>query len=158
MQGQGIDLSGLKDIHLPEIPSVWPLPAMFWIVLFFAFFAVFTACWFWRYFHRITAFRYAKHQVESLTKQFRGNSYKIAYEICLLLRRIALMKFKRENVSALSGKDWRKFLEKTTKKPVFSGQAGDIVEDVMFIPSDRFNYRDVTPLVEAAKEWIAENT
>ena len=158
MQGQGIDLSGLKDIHLPEIPPLWPLPAVFWIVLFGTFFAVFAVRWVWRYFHRVTAFKYAKRQVESLTKQFSGNSYKIAYEICLLLRRIALMKFKRENVSSLSGKEWRSFLEKTTKKPVFAGAAGDIVENVMFIPSDRFSYRDVTPLIEAAKEWIAENT
>lgn len=158
MQGQGVDLSGLKDIHLPELPSAWPLPAAFWIALSVAFFTVVAIRWGWRYFHRITAYKYAKRQVESLTKQFNGNGYKTAYEICLLLRRIALMKFRRENVSSLSGKDWRLFLEKTTKKPVFTGEAGDIVENVMFIPSDRFRYRDVTPLIEAAKEWIAENT
>ena len=157
MQKQGIDLSGLKDIHLPEIPSVWPLPAIFWIVLFLAISIVLFTRWIWRYSHRITAVRYAKRQVESLTRQFGENGYKVSYEICLLLRRIALMKFKRENVSSLSGKEWRSFLEKTTKKPVFAGEAGDIVENVMFIPADRFRYRNVTPLVEAAKEWIAEN-
>ncbi|MBO4643006.1 MAG: DUF4381 domain-containing protein [Alphaproteobacteria bacterium] len=158
MQGQGIDLSGLRDIHLPEIPSVWPLPIAFWIMLFSVFLTVFVFRWGWTYFHRITAKKYANREVESLTKRFKGNNYKISSEICLLLRRIALMKFKREDVSLLSGKAWRQFLEKTTKKPVFSGQAGDIVENIMFIPADQFPYTDISALVAAAKEWISENT
>ena len=49
-------------------------------------------------------------------------------------------------------------LEKTTKKPVFKGEAGDIVETVMFIPPDQFKNKNVAALVAAAKEWIAENT
>ena len=157
MQGLDNGMSGLRDIHLPEIPSVWPLPAVFWIVLFSVVLFVFVSVRLWRYIHRITAKKYANKEVESLTERFNGNNYKISSEICLLLRRIALMKFKREEVSSLSGKDWRNFLERTTKKPVFAGQAGDIVENIMFIPPDRFGDRDVTPLIVAAKEWIAEN-
>ena len=158
MQGQGIDLSGLRDIHLPAVPSLWPLPAVFWIALFSIVLVVLLCRWGWRYFHRITAKKYANREVESLTKRFYGNNYKIASEICLLLRRIALMKFGRESVSSLSGKAWRKFLEKTSRKKVFSGQAGDIVENIMFIPSDQFHYQDIAALITAAKEWIAENT
>lgn len=158
MQGQGIDLSGLRDIHLPEIPSLWPLPISFWILLVVVLITVFLGRAVWKRIHRITARKYANNEVESLTKRFSGNNYKIASEICLLLRRIALMKFKREDVSSLSGKAWRRFLEDTTKKPVFEGEAGDIVENIMFIPSDRFHFRDITALTVAAKEWIAENT
>ena len=158
MQGQGIDLSGLRDIHLPEIPSVWPLPLRFWIVLSSLFLCVFLVRLLWRYIHRVTAKKYANNEVESLTIKFSGNSYKIASEICLLLRRIAVMKFGRRNVADLSGKKWRQFLESTTKKPVFSGDAGDIVENIMFIPAEQFRYKDVSVLVSAAKEWIAENT
>ncbi|MBR1945278.1 MAG: DUF4381 domain-containing protein [Alphaproteobacteria bacterium] len=158
MQGQGIDLSGLRDIHLPAIPSVWPLPAIFWIVLLSCFLGAFACYQIWRYIHRITAKKYANREVERIADRFRGNNYKISSEICLLLRRIALMKFKRENISLLSGKDWRQFLEKTTKKTVFAGQAGDIVENIMFIPPNRFRYQDVASLINAAKEWITENT
>ena len=146
-QGQGIDLSGLRDIHLPDIPSLWPLPTVFWIVLFSVVLTGGGLWALWKYAHRITAKKYANHEVDSLTERFSGNNYKIASEICLLLRRIALMKFKREDVSLLSGKAWRQFLEKTTKKPVFAGEAGDIVENIMFIPSDRFRGRNITPLI-----------
>lgn len=158
MQGQGIDLSGLRDIHLPEIPSLWPLPIAFWIALFSAVSGLLVLWQLWKYAHRITAKKYANREVDSLTKQFSGNNYKIASEICLLLRRIALMKFKREDVSLLSGKAWRQFLEKTVKKPVFAGEAGDIVEKIMFIPSDQFRSQNISALIVAAKEWIAENT
>ena len=158
MQGQGIDLSGLRDIHLPEIPSLWPLPAVFWITLFLIFSGAFVIFRLWKFAHRITAKKYANNEVKSITVRFSGNSYKIASEICLLLRRIALMKYKREDVSGLSGKAWRRFLEQTVKKPVFDGAAGDVVENIMFIPPDRFRQQDVAPLITAAKEWIAENT
>ena len=158
MQPQRIDLSGLKDIHLPALPPLWPLPAVFWIVLTALICCIFLARWAWIKKHELTARKYANREVESITNRFRGNSYKTAMELSLLMRRIALMKYPRGDVSALTGKTWRQFLEKTTKKPVFKGEAGDIVETVMFIPPDQFKYKDIAPLVAAAKEWIAENT
>lgn len=158
MQPQRIDLSGLKDIHLPALPPLWPLPAVFWIVLTALICCIFLARWAWIKKHELTARKYANREVESITNRFRGNSYKTATELSLLMRRIALMKYTRGDVSALTGKTWRQFLEKTTKKPVFKGEAGDIVETVMFIPPDQFKYKDIAPLVAAAKEWIAENT
>lgn len=158
MQPQGIDLSGLKDIHLPAVPSLWPLPAVFWIVLAALLCCIFLARWIWIKKHQLTAKKYANREVESITKRFSENSYKTATELSLLMRRIALMKYPRQDVSGLTGKTWRQFLEKTTKKPVFKGEAGDIVETVMFIPPDQFKNKNVAALVAAAKEWIAENT
>ena len=158
MQGQGIDLSGLKDIHLPELPPLWPLPGVFWMTLLLIVSCIFAFREIWRYTHQLTAKKYANREVESLTQRFNGDDYKIASEICLLLRRIALLRFKREDVSALSGREWRKFLEKTSKKPVFQGEAGDIMENIMYIPSDHFHCQNISNLILAAKEWIAENT
>ena len=158
MQPQGIDLSGLKDIHLPGLPSLWPLPFVFWCVLIGLVCCCFLMRWVWIEKHKITARRYANHQVESITNQFSGNAYKIATELSLLMRRIALIRYPRQDVSRLSGKTWRQFLEKTTKKPVFKGEAGDILETVMFIPPEQFKYKNITTLISAAKEWIAENT
>lgn len=158
MQPQGIDLSGLKDIHLPAVPSLWPLPAVFWIVLTALLCFVFLMRLIWIKKHKLTARKYANREVESITDRFSGNGYKIATELSLLMRRIALMKYPRQDVSGLTGKTWRQFLEKTTKKPVFEGEAGDIVETVMFIPPDQFKNKNVAALVAAAKEWITENT
>lgn len=158
MQQQGIDLSGLKDIHLPPVPPAWPPSARFWIVLGGVLLAVFLVRRIIVSRRIITARKYANREVESITKRFNKNGYKIASELSLLMRRIALMKFPKEEVSPLSGKEWRQFLEKTSKKPVFKGRAGDIIEDVMYIPPERFGKQDVAPLVAAAKEWIAEHT
>ena len=158
MQPQGIDLSGLKDIHLPPIPSLWPLPVTFWIVLASVLSGVFLIHWIWFQKHKITARKYANREVESITRRFNGNSYKISSELSLLMSRIALTKYPRTDISGLTGKTWRQFLEKTTKKPVFKGEAGDIIENVMFIPPDRFENKNVDALIAAAKEWIVENT
>ena len=155
---QGIDLSGLRDIHLPAVPSLWPLPNIFWIFLLTVIIVIVSGCWGWRKKHQLTAKKYANREVESITKRFSGNTYQIAVELSLLMRRIALMKYPRGEVSTLTGRSWRQFLEKTTKKPVFKGEAGDIIETVMFIPPDQFKHKNITALITAAKEWIAENT
>ena len=155
---QGINLSGLRDIHLPELPSFFPLPMIFWIVLFAVAAGVFLIREIWIYSHKLTAKKYANREINRLAEQFNGNGYETASRVCSLLRRIALAKFKRENIAALSGRQWRRFLENTVKKPVFAGEVGDIVENIMYIPSDRFHYQNVGELILAAKEWIAENT
>ena len=158
MQPQGIDLSGLKDIHLPDVPSVWPLPVTFWAVLLTLIAMSVLLRVFWVKIHKLTAKKYANQEVESITKRFSGNNYKIATELSLLMRRIALMKYPREEISGLSVKSWRQFLENTVKKPVFKVQAGDIIETVMFIPPERFKNVNMPDLIHAAKEWIADNT
>ncbi len=158
MQPQGIDLSGLKDIHLPAVPSVWPLPVTFWAVLSGVIAVIVLSRLIWVQQHKLTARKYANREVENLIKRFPHDDYKIATELSLLMRRIALMKYPREEISGLSGKQWRQFLENTVKKPVFKGQAGDIIETVMFIPPDRFKNENMPDLINAAKEWIADNT
>lgn len=157
MQSQGIDLSGLRDIHLPPVPSLFPLPLRFWAVFFGLVFTLLFIKGLWSYFHRLTAKKYANHKVDSITKQFSSNNYQIALELSFLMRRLALMKFPKKKVSVLTGKAWRSFLEETSKKPVFKGRAGDILEDVTYIPPESFKDKDITVLIRATKEWIAQN-
>ena len=153
---QGIDLSGLRDIHLPPVPPLFPLPARFWIALT-VLAAIVSAVWFVAKFaRRLTARKYANREIDGLARRFSGNDYRLATEICLLMKRIAIMK--HPEAVSLSGKKWRAFLEQTVKKPVFKGDAGDIVENVMYVPANRFKGENVAALVAAAKEWIAENT
>lgn len=158
MQPQTIDLSGLRDVHLPPVPPLWPLPPRFWIVTAVAICAVAAAVFCVRRIRRMTAKKYANREVERITKQFDGDGYRSAVELSLLMRRIALMKHPRADVAGLTGRRWRQFLENTVKKPVFKGAAGDVAETVMFIPPDRFKNGDAAVFIAAAKEWIAENT
>ena len=157
MQPQ-IDLSGLRDVHLPSLPSLWPLPVDFWIAItgMISFVVLIRLAWI-RY-HRLTAKKYANEEVERLMKKFPQDDYRLATELSLLMRRIALMKYPREKVCALSGKTWREFLDKTTKKDFFKAEAGDIVEKIMFIPPEQFKNGHISELIEATKQWISENT
>lgn len=155
---QGIDLSGLKEIHLPQMPSIWPLAWGWWILLGII---VLLSVWFvllLRQRRQLTAKKYAFREIQRLKNEYRDDHYMLASEISLLLRRIALHQFPREEVANLYGRKWRQFLEKTSKKPVFSGRAGDIVEHVLYLPPDRFRNEDIAPLITAAEEWIDEHT
>ncbi len=153
---QGLDLSGLRDIHLPPVPPLFPLPARFWIAsAVLAAVACAVVCGV-KFARRLTARKYAEREIDRLEKRFSKNDYRLATEVCLLMKRVAMMK--HPETATATGAEWRAFLEKTVKKPVFKGAAGDIVENVMYIPADRFKDENVAALIVAAKEWIAENT
>ncbi len=154
--GQGIDLSGLRDIHLPPLPSVWPL-AWGWYALAAAVLLCAFFLWLALKKKRLTAKKYALREIDGLCAGYAADPYRLASEISLLLKRIALMRFPRERTAGLYGKQWRAFLNETSKKPVFDGKAGEIAETVMYVPAERFGGKDVTPFVLAAKEWIREH-
>ena len=142
----------------PQIDLSGPLPVDFWIAItgMISFVVLIRLAWI-RY-HRLTAKKYANEEVERLMKKFPQDDYRLATELSLLMRRIALMKYPREKVCALSGKTWREFLDKTTKKDFFKAEAGDIVEKIMFIPPEQFKNENMSELIEATKQWISENT
>lgn len=154
--GQGIDLSGLRDIHLPDLPSVWPLAWGWWALAGSAVLCavVVKMIFIWR---RKSAKRYALSEADRLVKQYADKPHALVSETSLLLKRIALLRFPKEGTAGLYGKQWRGFLERTSKKPLFNGKAGEMIENAMYIPPERFYERDVTPLIDAAKEWIREN-
>lgn len=154
--GQGIDLSGLRDIHLPPLPSVWPL-AWGWYASAAAVLLCALILWFALRKKRLTAKKYALREIDGLCANYAADPYRLASEVSLLLKRIALLRFPRERTAGLYGKQWRDFLNKTSPNPAFSGKAGEIIENVMYVPADRFGEKDVTPLVRAAKEWIREH-
>ena len=103
-----IDLSGLKDLHLPMKPSFWPLAYGWWLVLFGGILCVilyFLARKLWQ--ERPVV--YALKELRKIGERTQDNrAYLLA--ISHLLRRVSIAAFGRSKVAPLSDEKWMAFL------------------------------------------------
>jgi len=154
--GEGLDL---RDIHLPAEPGLWP-PAPGWWLLFVLIMAV--VLWLgrlgwgryrrWRRRQRILA------ELDRLRREdLRGPALITA--VSTLLKRVALMRYPRTEVAALTGDAWLAFLDRSGGDGRFVGGAGQVLADAAYAPeSERFAQDfDQQALFDVARDWLRRN-
>ena len=153
MQPQSVDLSGLKDIHLPPIPSAWPPDSSVWETAAVMLIAVVLLWLLIRFLRRATPNKYVLKELARLdTAQISPD--KRASDILKLIRRAALARYGRVGVADLSGKSWFDFL--TERGAVFSPQAAEIVEYGAYLPPERITKEAVADLSESVRNWVVK--
>ena len=131
---ENIDLSGLKDIHIPIEPFWWP-PAIGWIVLFlcvlFSVIIGIVVYLIWRK-------QPKQYALRKLKRIYKGsqNTILMARQISVLLKRVALLKYPREKVASLSEEKWGEFLSKQANKAFSKGQ----IEKISVYNQDCFHF------------------
>lgn len=156
---QQVDLSGLKDVHEPfglNDASLWP-PAPGWWVLLLIIVLAPLVIYFIRQMRIRSAKLYALKQMELLEKNSGTNAAKFAEETSKLLKRIAILRFGKDKIAALSDKDWVAFLIKTGDLSL----SPKLVSLFAYSPYARIEKSDkksIESLKEAAETWIRKNT
>lgn len=148
-------LTQLKDIHLPEAISWWPL-APGWYVLIalgLCLITIITYQLFKKYAHAL-----AKKQALKLLAHYQ-KQYQQEHNVPLssakvteLLRRVALVYFPREQVASLQGEAWLQFLNQTGKGTNFNSVRKQLLE----APFQADNNIDLKPLFQQAQQWIKQ--
>lgn len=105
-------LDKLRDIVVPEPPPLWPPAAEVWLLLSVAIAAVAIVVYQRRRQQRANVYRRAGLAL------LRDAS--TVHEISVILKRVALAAFPREQVASLYGEDWAAFLNQTCKRRDFS--------------------------------------
>jgi hypothetical protein len=122
---ENIDLSGLKDIHIPMEPFWWP-PAIGWIILIVGIFScVFIGIIIYLIWRKQPK-QYALRKLKRIYKASQ-NTILMARQISILLKRVALLKYPREKVASLSEEKWGGFLAKQTGKALTESQINLLV-------------------------------
>ena len=135
MNSERYSLSNLRDIVLPDTPGFWPPAPGVWIVLGILAAVLIIICWKWFSFRKRNLYRKAGLAL-------MGN-VKTVYDLSVLLKRVALAVFPREQVASLFGKDWVDFLNQTCPECNFS-------EEVMKNPGNEVGRR----LLKISHSWI----
>lgn len=122
MQGmQQNPLDQLKDIHLPDPISIWPLGMGWWVLIALIICIAALAVWWikknqWK--------RVAKQQLLSYEPVASVDYY---YQINRSLKQIAIQRFGSQ-CAQLSGPRWLEFLDDQLKDPLFSREVPEFGE------------------------------
>jgi len=113
-------LAQLRDIHLPQPVSWWP-PAPGWWIVALAGLTVFGLGIFFlaRYRQRNRYRRLALRELDSLDNN-APDKMALLETMSVLLRRVALQAYGREEIAPLHGEQWLSFLDRTGKTDRFS--------------------------------------
>ena len=147
----------LRDVHLPASPEFWPPAPGWWIA---ALLAVVVLAWisirlvsFWRHKRSqreifLLLDDLAKTETDDRIPEFLAS-------VSTLLRRVALLKFPRNEVAALTGKDWLSFLDTHGGEGQFINGVGKVLEAGPYLRNSNV---DQQGLLLLARKWIRRNT
>ncbi|MDQ2926553.1 MAG: DUF4381 domain-containing protein [Pseudomonadota bacterium] len=149
----------LRDIHLPPAPPLWPPAPGWWIV---AAILLALAAWgslaAWR---RLRLRRERRRVMDMLARLESGlvseRSPEALTHISVLLRRLALMRFPRANVAALTGPAWLRFLDESGGQGRFAEGPGRVLGSGPYrraLPTDM----DVVGLMALVREWVGHQS
>lgn len=142
----------LRDIHLPDPVGWWPLAPGWWLLvaLMLAVFAV--LIWNWRRQKRGEhALELALYELERLQGKYGANTKDLLRELSVLLRRVAISQFGRQQVSGLTGAAWVKFLDDKAGKQLFGGKLAHLLTEMPYRPETQ---AETAALLKAIRYWI----
>ena len=141
----------LRDIHIPDIPSIWPLSsAAYFILAFIVSLFIIICIIFLMKWIKGRARRAALKQIEKYQENEKIDSKDIM-NISILLKRVALAYFPRKDVAGLVGDDWIEFLARTSYDPSFSKEIASVL---LTAPYEKNANTDAKELLILVEKWI----
>lgn len=149
----GVQQLDLRDIHLPQAPGEWPPAPGWWLVVVIVLSALaFVVQRGWRHLQRARRRHRILSELEGLRTEQSGPS--LITGVSTLLKRVALRRFPRLDVAALTGTDWLAFLDRTGGDGRFQRGAGRVLAEGPYAPSPQC---DADALLALAREWLRRN-
>lgn len=143
----------LRDIHLPDSVSWWPPAPGWWVLLAL----LICACLIMRYWRRNRGRRnlrqLALQELDRIENRFgqQDNERQALENLSVLLRRIAVSRYPREQVASLTGDRWLQFLDSVTGTDEFSRGPGRALADAPYNPA---LHADIPDLIDLSRRWI----
>ena len=146
------NLLDIKDIHIPEGVSIFPLAKGWWMLIVFGIALIV----FINVFFKILKTSKRHYALRKLKAIDTTNPVEAGCKISELLKRICNVKYK--GASVLFGKEWLEFLNKHSKKNL-TKEASDLLIYAPFIDKNEKKYtsKDADVLKEFCRDWIGDN-
>ena len=151
---QADPLAQLRDIHLPDPISWWPMAPGWWLLIIIAVigFVILGRLLINRYTER----NYRRQALRQL-KQIGGSDYQQQLiNVFELLRQVALSAYPQSNFASLSPNDFVIFLQKSCSKPLFDGLNVNW-QSLLYTKQPQIEDQLLEQLIANAKLWIVNH-
>ena len=145
------NLPEIKDIHIPDAVSVFPLAYGWWVIIAFII-ALFFLIKIVLFIIKTSKKHYALKELKSIDV---SNGIDAVINISNLLRRICIGKY--PEASSLYGKDWVEFL--TKKNIPISKDAASLLIYAPFMDKNtkKYKIKTIEEIKDFCKKWIGDN-
>lgn len=140
-----VDLSGLRDIHLPIEPSLWPLASGWYILFGIIILIILVGFILWRLYQN-KPLPYALRELEKIQRT-PENQLKLLSQ---LLKRVAMAKYGRKEIAPLTEDTWQEFLLSAAPKTLTQKQA-HLLAFAVYAPDKKMNE---PALYKNIRQWI----
>ncbi len=147
-------LGKLKDIHLPDPVSWWPLALGWWVLLLLMLMIIALGIYFYIRSQQQTRqeiiVEQALQHFDTLQTQSLSNKTLII-ELSALLRRTAISLYGREKIANLAGKNWLLFLNQYGSTKAFTEGVGQVFADQPYRPEVNYHRQALLGLTH---DWL----
>ena len=146
----------IKDIHLPEAISWWPLAIGWWIVIALLIAAIIIVILWFRQKSRQASpqkkgLSFRKQVMSELVEiQKIEDNHRFLEQLSALLKRVAISQH-GQHIAGLSGQKWLEFLDKQWNLHSFSQGIGQVLID---LPYQKHPQPDRHMLLRVSKNWL----
>lgn len=118
----------LRDIHLPLPVGIWPLATGWWFLIAALIAVIAIVLLLIQRHRRPTALKQALAEVDRLFGTSQISNVQRNQEISLILKKLAVTTYPREDVAGLSGQEWIKWVRSQLEGGTLSAQLMDFLK------------------------------
>lgn len=144
----------LRDIHQPETSiSLLDYIQAWWIPVVLLVAVILVIMFYQRHRKKMRPRVYALNELEQMRTRYQEHKedQRLLNEVNMLLRRMAVLYYDRDEVAPLSGEKWLQFLDKSGKTRDFSAGPGQILSKTYDASLPEF---DESALTDTVRNWI----
>jgi len=152
----------LRDIHLPETVSWWPLAPGWWIMLGFLVLVIVVVFFLRLARERQLLGKQSLQEFTQLVNQFQQDrdAKLLLSELSRLLRRVSITRYENQDSAALVGQEWLRFLDqalanhKNEQALSFDSELGEYLVTAQYKKSVSVDEKKLDQLLVLSKAWL----
>lgn len=150
----------LRDIHLPEPISWWPIAPGWWMLIASLFLIIAVIFILRKIYLGKQLKRDITSELENIKQQFQKtqNKSQLAKSLSILLRRASISYYPKTNIAGLTGEHWLAYLDNTnvklSEKNSFKNNAGKVLLSAPYLPDNTKLDFDAQSLIDTCESWL----
>jgi len=146
----------LRDIHLPEAISWWPLAPGWWLLLGGIILLIVIFFLIKKIHQRKQLQKIALAELKIICNNYEKHNNKktLAQSLSVLLRRTSISFYPRNNIASLTGEQWLQHLDNTADKKGFINNDGQVLITAPYLPDDHQENINTDSLISLCESWI----